>query len=130
MHAGGRPSKQTDEVVFLLCDAIANGLSHQDAAALAGIGERTLYEWLENEEFAATIHRAKAQQKLTLVKMMMAAPAGEWQKICWRLERLDINLCRPEVRLAFLIHEAKGDSERQLTNKEAEALRVLGYGPK
>src|ERR1700692_146479 len=118
MHAGGRPTLQTPEVVEKLCDALANGLNNSDSCAIAGISERVFYEWCEKEEFCELLKAAKAQQKLTLVKMMMAAPAGEWQKICWRLERLDIAFCRPEVRLAFMIHEAKGDSERQLTSKE------------
>src|ERR1700676_1968462 len=101
MHAGGRPTKQTPEVVYLLCDALAHGLSNEDAASIAGIGIRTLYEWLQDEAFVELIRAAKAQQKLTLVKQLTTAEPGRWQQLAWRLERLDINFCRPEVRLAF-----------------------------
>jgi hypothetical protein len=110
MHAGGRPTLRTPEVVYLICDALSHGLSNEDAAAIAGIGVRTLYDWLEDEEFLDTIRAAKAQQKLTLVKQLTTAEPGRWQQIAWRLERLDINFCRPEVRLQFLIHEGKKDT--------------------
>jgi hypothetical protein len=104
-----KPTKRTPEVIEALCDALAHGLSNEDACAIAKIGIRTFYEWLEDEQFVETIRAAKAQQKLTLIKMLMAADAGQWQKIAWRLERLDIAFCRPEVRLQFLLHQEGKD---------------------
>lgn len=121
---GGRPTLRTPKVVEKLCEALSHGLSNEDSAAIAGIGVRTLYEWLEDDKFVETIRAAKAQQKLTLVKQLTAAEPGRWQQIAWRLERLDINFCRPEVRLQFLIHENKKDNS-DVTDQQAQLIRDL-----
>jgi hypothetical protein len=128
MDSVGRPTKQTPEIVAKLCDALAHGLNNADAAACAGIGERTLYEWLEDPEFVAVIASAKAMQKLALVKMVTEGKPG-WPSAAWRLERLDLNFCRPEVRLLFLQHEeAKkreaGDDREQLLKDLALVAKI------
>jgi hypothetical protein len=126
---GGRPSKQTPETIAKICDALSHGLSNEDAAAHAGISIRTFYEWQEDEEFQEAIRGAKASKKLALVKKLLeSTKGGAWQQYAWLLERLDICFCRPEVRLAYLIHDGKQVAPDDKTAQVLKDLQLLGYG--
>jgi hypothetical protein len=128
MHPGGRPTKQTDETVGKICEALAYGLTNEDACAIGGITTRTFYAWSENEAFLEKIRVARAMQKLALLKQVSAG-GPSWTSAAWRLERLDINFCRPEVRLQFLQYEeAKkreaGDDREQLLKDLALITKI------
>jgi hypothetical protein len=126
MHEGGRPTLRTPEIIEALCDAVSHGLSNEDAAAIAGIGVSTLYEWLTDEEFRGILRGAIARRKLSRVKALETAEPGRWQQLAWLLERSDINFCRPEVRRYFEIRanepEIKNVTDQQQLLRDIELL--------
>jgi hypothetical protein len=60
----GRPTKRTPEVVARIAEAVAIGLTDEEAALLAGINPDTMTEWRKDPEFSGAIKRATAQRLL------------------------------------------------------------------
>ena len=55
--------KYCEEIITEIAGYIERGLSQADAAELAGIGERTLYTWLndpQKEQFQQAIKKARS----------------------------------------------------------------------
>ena len=93
----GRPSKRTPEIVTLISECIADGLTDQEAAAIADIDPDTMTEWRKDPEFSGAIKRATA---LRLRKRLARIEAGEpgWQGTAWALERIyPARFAKPEV---------------------------------
>ena len=82
----GRPSRRTPALIAQIADAIAEGLTNAEAAALAGIAESTLDEWAKLEEFSGPIKKAKAQRLLERLRFIRSGKPG-WQAVAWILER-------------------------------------------
>ena len=93
-----RPTKLTKEVTERICLAIRVGNHAKVAAALAGIGETTYYEWLkkseepnakkEYREFRESIERAEAEAEMEAVaRIRQASNNGNWKAASWYLER-------------------------------------------
>ena len=73
----GRPTKRTPEVVAKLAEAVAIGLTDEEAALLAGINPDTMTEWRKDPEFSGAIKRATAQRlKLRLERIEAGKPVG------------------------------------------------------
>jgi hypothetical protein len=74
----GRPSKRTPEIVTLISECIADGLTDEEAAAIAGINPDTLTRWRKDPVFSGAIKKATA---LRLRKRLARIEAGEpgWQ---------------------------------------------------
>lgn len=97
MARAGRKSKYTPEVLRAVCDAIREGNTQQDSAALAGIGVSTFHEWMAKyPEFAEGVEKAHADFKRANVAAIRAAGVrpqkdgtlkGQWQANAWLLER-------------------------------------------
>lgn len=105
----GRRLALTPEIEERILNAVRGGSYLDDAAAFAGIGERTLFRWLargrEAEEaadrgeelppreetlrqFWQAIQRARADAVLrNLTLIQQAAQGGSWQAAAWYLER-------------------------------------------
>lgn len=73
--AGFRWTKKATDAAI----ALANGETREQAAATAGIGERTLYRWLEEAEFAEEVDRltfltgiAAKAERVRLAKQVVA----------------------------------------------------------
>jgi hypothetical protein len=67
-HAGGRPTKYSEEVAHTIITAILGGNYAYVAAAAAGITEETYYAWLaEKPEFSERVKRAEASAEAGLV---------------------------------------------------------------
>jgi hypothetical protein len=56
----GRPTKRTPEVVAKIAEAIAIGLTDEEASLLAGINSDTMTEWRKEPEFSGAIKRGRS----------------------------------------------------------------------
>lgn len=89
----GRPTK-LPEVGPVLIEAVQRGNYFETAARLAGISERTLYNWIERGEagddgFAEFLHalkKAEAEAEDAALQVVKSMPQG-WQANAWWLER-------------------------------------------
>jgi transposase len=92
----GRPSKLTAEVQSVIVEALEKGAYLETAATLAGIGKRTVFEWIERgeadddvepyAEFARLTKEASAKAEVASLETVRAMPQG-WQAQAWFLER-------------------------------------------
>ena len=53
----GRPTKCTSEVVAKIAEAIASGLTDEEAALLAGVNPDTMTEWRKDPAFSEAIKK-------------------------------------------------------------------------
>lgn len=88
MPDAGRPSKLTPEVQEKILHSIRLGSSRPDAALFAGVGERTLREWMRlgTEEpdgpfgaLRAKVTEAEIHVKVTLVGCVLKAAVSDWR---------------------------------------------------
>lgn len=92
--ATGRPTKCTPEVIALIADKLESGIYADSAAILAGISEKTYYNWLERGEngvepyatFLQATKDATAKAEQGALTTVRAAGPG-WQANAWFLER-------------------------------------------
>ncbi len=86
-HPGGRTPKHTPELVAKLADALASGMTDQQAADLVGIHSDTLREWGKKEdEFSAALAHARAKRLYQRLCYFVSGAPG-WQAVAWILER-------------------------------------------
>jgi transposase len=92
----GRPTKLTPEVQKRIIDALRAGNYVETAAAYAGIGRQTLYDWLHRgakegkgayHEFHEAVEKALAESEVRDVALIAKAAEAQWQAAAWRLER-------------------------------------------
>src|SRR5260221_12746645 len=85
----GRPTKFNADVQQRICEAIALGLTHEQAAASAGITRETLRQWRNAKlAFSADLEKAEITgMSARLERIQMAAKDGAWQADAWWLER-------------------------------------------
>ena len=92
----GRHTKLTPEVQEKIVGVLRSGNYAQVAAACAGIGETTFYEWLKRgeeeesgiyTEFREAIKNAEAEAEADSVAIIETAGRKEWQARAWLLER-------------------------------------------
>ena len=122
----GRPNKRTPEVVAKIAEAIAIGLTDEEASLLAGINSDTMTEWRKDPEFSGAIKKATAQRLLLRLERIEAGEQG-WQGTAWALERLyPHRFARPEVmnQIAVVNQGGKVSTERiiVLPGEEFDAL--------
>ena len=124
---GGRPTKRTPELMEILTDALAHGMSDEDACAVADINRETFYAWMKIPAFVEGIKSAVSKRKLARIKKVEAGEPG-WQAICWLLERQDPSrFARPEVMLQYRLQEA-GLADVPSQKQVIDDLVALGYG--
>ena len=70
----GRPTKRTTEVVTRIAEAIAIGLTDEEAGLLAGINPDTMSEWRKDPEFSGAIKRATAERLLMRLEHRFSRP--------------------------------------------------------
>jgi hypothetical protein len=97
----GRPTKQTDEVVSKIANAIALGLADDEAASLAGISDMTLTTWRRDPEFLGKIKNA-VSRRLAMRLSRIETGADGWQGTAWLLERLyPTRFSKPEIQISL-----------------------------
>ena len=83
----GRPTKATPTTLAILADAIATGLTDEQAADLAGLAVSTVRAWRTAEgEFSAAVKKATALRLAARLARIEAGAPG-WQGVAWILER-------------------------------------------
>ena len=95
----GRSTKLDEATSKRICEAIETGNYASVAAHLAGIGETTLYRWLERgkkeaddedsiyREFRESLKRAEAEAEMKAVAVIVDAMPQSWQAAMTFLER-------------------------------------------
>lgn len=94
MSAGGRPTAWSLGVQASIVEALREGLYRVTAAQLAGICERTLYNWIERGEageepycaFLQACKRAEAEAEHDIIATVRRGAEG-WQSKAWIAER-------------------------------------------
>lgn len=93
-HPGGRPRKDTPEIMDKVLNGIKAGLSYEGACGLARISFNTFNRWrLEGEkaesgkywEFLKELHNAEAIAEAEQLKRIKSDPDTKYA--CWILER-------------------------------------------
>ena len=56
----GRPTKRTPQVVAKIAEAIAIGLTDEEASLLVGINPDTMTEWRKDPEFSGAIEKGRS----------------------------------------------------------------------
>ena len=91
-----RPTKLTDEVREKICEAIRKGNYLETAAAYAGIGISTFYDWIRRgdqtrgskfSDFSEAVKKARAEAEAHAVAVIRDAAHNSWQAAAWWLER-------------------------------------------
>ena len=124
----GRPTKRTPEVVAKIAEAVAIGLTDEEASLLAGINPDTMTEWRKDPEFSGAIKRAGAQRLLMRLERIEAGEQG-WQGTAWALERLyPARFARPEVmnQIAVVNQGGKVSTERVIVLPDADFDALIG----
>jgi hypothetical protein len=123
----GRPTKRTPEITARIAYAIAIGLTNEEAAALVGIDDTTLFRWQAKEDFCEAIASAKASRKLLRLQRIENGEQG-WQSAAWALERQDpMRFGRPEVQLS--INQTNNSLALGSSCEQAILERLKLYGP-
>jgi transposase-like protein len=131
-----RPTKLTPEVQKRITDAISTGVPREAAAAAAGIGETTLYRWLQlgqegkapYREFWEDLTRADYEYEAALVRQANRHAITDSRMCQWLLARKFPqrwgDVVKHEVRFA-------GMTDLELDAYLAEAERALAEaGPR
>jgi hypothetical protein len=88
MNRRGRKTKYKQEIVDNICKWLSAGNTRRTAFTLAGIGESTFYDYLNNyPEFSEAIKRAEEQAIARNVQIINKAGQTSWQASAWWLER-------------------------------------------
>jgi Helix-turn-helix domain len=93
----GRPIELTDELAIEIAKYLIEGNSIADAAALAGIGERTYHDWIKRGEageepfsqFSQLCRAARADGRRRLVRTLRVAAKKDWHAALAFLARSD-----------------------------------------
>lgn len=73
-------TKRTPEIEQAIVESVRNGAYAKHAAIAVGISERALYEWIETDaRFASAVHRARAEAKNAMVKILHGAAVDDWR---------------------------------------------------
>ena len=87
-----RPTKLTDDVQKIICEAIENGATYKAAAEAAGVQYVTFNEWMKDSrkryvEFSEAVMAANARFMTEAMKQIRAAGRKDWRALAWSLER-------------------------------------------
>ena len=124
----GRPTKRSPEVIAKIAEAVAIGLTDEEASLLAGINPDTMTQWRKEPEFSGAIKRAGAQRLLLRLERIEAGEQG-WQGTAWALERLHpARFARPEVmnQIAVVNQAGKASAERVIVLPAEEFDTLVG----
>jgi hypothetical protein len=124
-HPGGRPSTVSRLAPGFL-KHIESGQTIVAAAALSGIGQSTVFNWLatarnaregEYREFMDAFTRARGKAEAKMVKEIRKAGQQDWRAISWLLERMF-----PERFCVKQLLELSGPDGAPITVQQAEPM--------
>jgi hypothetical protein len=97
----GQPTKLNEQTTTAILNNLASGVGIEKAAAYAGIGARTVCEWVERgradqeagndtgfSRFSQDVTRTRAQVQIQLAAQVRAQASDDWRAAAWMLERL------------------------------------------
>ena len=127
----GRPTKCTPDRRKTILMHVRNGLPMKHAALMAGVGERTVYQWLSKAadqprsvyaQFAQDLERAHAESVVALVARVAEAGQTDWRAATWLLtRRAPAEFMDPGKRAELAAAQARAEVAR------AEADRKVRY---
>lgn len=80
--------KYGKEITEEICQFLRDGMNQKDAAKLAGIAEKTYYQWKnEKSEFSKSIEKAEVEAKQSMIQTVRKAANKTWTAAAWWLER-------------------------------------------
>jgi Transposase len=139
-----RPTTLDTDLTERIAAVVRAGGTVELAAVATGIGERTVYRWLQRGErtgaanapyqaFRAAVERARAEAEVILVaRMTKAAAAGSWRAAAWLLERQYPERWGPvgeRARLRDVEHEHDDDYGGIDALDALDELRLRRRGP-
>jgi hypothetical protein len=108
-----RPTKYNEERSGQIIDCLKAGNTRTAAAALAGIDQDTLTNWINRySDFSEAVKKAEAEAETRSVKIIQEAANHSWQAAAWWLERRRYE-------------DWKKREEKALTDKDGGALKVV-----
>jgi hypothetical protein len=127
----GRPSKLTPESASRILAAVRCGCPNTIACRSAGIGESTLYQWLdfardrpdsEYAEFAERLEEARDEGVAARLALIQKAAVKDWRAAAWLLER-DVP---DRFSMRFRVeHEASPTTVAEFFQRAAERHREI-----
>lgn len=83
-------SKYSPELTQEICKWLRAGNNQKDSALLAGITEKSFYQWMQEKpasEFSEPIKKAEQECKARNIAIILKAAEKSWQAAAWYLER-------------------------------------------
>lgn len=110
----GRPTKYTPERVKAIVQAIEVGTPYRHAAAVAGINQDTLTDWMKKySDFSEAIKEAEGRAVIGRLARIRQAEPDHWQAAAWWLER------------KYPQEFGKTVEEKQHTGKDGAPLEIV-----
>jgi hypothetical protein len=129
LHPGGRPSKQSPQTIDTLAQCVADGLTDEESASIAGIDDLTLTRWRKQPEFCRAIRLASALRTQKRLKRIEYGERG-WQGTAWFLERREpARFARPEIQSQVNVQVNNTTNTTNVLSANADALRQLLSSP-
>ncbi len=127
MGTAGRPTKYTKATVARLVEAVEKGSTYELAAYYAGIGERTLYDWLERyPQLVQDIKAAEARAAARWLDVIeRSANEGNWTAAAWKLERRYPHMYGRTVQETKNTHEHSGPHGQPIQIQHFDASTAL-----
>ena len=130
-----KESSSTAPVVTRLAEALRVGHTRATAAALAGIGESTLYSWIatanqpnpshEYIDFLEAIKQAEREGEDELVGLIRAAANRTWQAGAWLLERRYPDRWGRKLKAEVVAEPPSAERKRAVDGSPIRRRRVL-----
>lgn len=127
----GRRTNCTPKNRKVILEHIRKGLPMKYAALMAGVGERTVYQWLSKAadkprsvyaQFAQDLEHARAESVAALVARVAEAGETDWRAASWLLtRRAPAEFMDPGKRAELAAAQARAEVAR------AEADRKVRY---
>ena len=121
----GRPSKLTPEVTNAIARVIADGVPQRTAAALAGVSESALQNWLkagrdgvavEYVQFLERVKKARAEAVAVAIANINRASRRDWRAAAWWLARMHPDEYGSDRRRVRELAKLVESLERQLSS--------------
>lgn len=128
----GRPTIRTKEIVRKLETALQNGFTIDKACEVSGIGRRTYYDWLkQDEEFTAQMERAKnwAVERARQV-VVTAIQNGDSGVARWYLERKASDEFGNKNKLEGVIKQENtltAMTDEQILEMQTRMAKAMGF---
>lgn len=123
-------SKYTPELAEKIATLVASGLDQKTAAAIAGVHEVTLCNWLKNHiNFANLLEQKRGEAIQRALSQVQAAAEKQWQAAAWYLERTQPDKfalqtrIRGDVKVEVQVRDVARDGPKVLPAPDPDVLK-------